>query len=137
METKDYLDLRAVVILIIIVTLLWGFNHPAIKISNQGVWPIFASTLRSVVVLICGLIYCLRRGKRVFHRNVTPSHGVTIQQYSVSRLSAFTFLPPIFWVFIGVLFLREELTNSLMIGLPLVSAGIFLVNWRKRTAPLT
>ena len=296
METKDYLDLKAVVILTI-VTLLWGFNHPAIKISNQGVSPIFASTLRSIVASICGLIYCLRKGEKVFHKDVMLFHGVMvgllfgvefaciyfgllytdaarsvlfvylspfvvaigahfflkgdrltflkilglvlaftgifvvlglrprtakagmyfgdilqiaagvlwgattlyikkfmakkvepintffyqlffsipillvvsiilepkwiykvdpyvvgslfyqsviiafityfvwfklIHEYSVSRLSAFTFLTPIFGVFFGVFFLHEELTVSLMIGLPLVSAGIFLVNWRRR-----
>jgi drug/metabolite transporter (DMT)-like permease len=301
METKDYLDLRAVVILII-VTLLWGFNHPAIKISNQGVSPIFASTLRSIVASICGLIYCLTRREKVFHQGVMLFHGVMvgilfgiefaciyfgllytdaarsvlfvylspfvvaigahfflkgdqltflkslglvlafagifvvfggrprtakpamyygdmlqiaaavlwgattlyikkfmagkvqpintflyqlffsipillivsiilepkwfykidpyvvgslfyqsviiafityfvwfklIHQYSVSRLSAFTFLTPIFGVFFGVFFLNEELTVSLMIGLPLVSAGIFLVNWRSRAVLLT
>jgi drug/metabolite transporter (DMT)-like permease len=296
METKDYLDFKAIVILIIL-TLFWGFNHPAIKISNQGVSPIFASTLRSVIASICGLIWCLRKEEKVFHKDVMLFHGVMvgllfgaefaciyfgllytdaarsvlfvylspfvvaigahfflqgdrltflkslglilafggifvvfggkpktakagmyfgdilqiaaavlwgattlyikkfmaekvqpintffyqlffsipilliasiilepkwfhkvdpyvvislfyqsviiafityfvwfklIHQYSVSRLSAFTFLTPIFGVFFGVFFLREELTVSLMIGLPLVSAGIFLVNWRRK-----
>jgi len=298
METKDYLDLKAVVILII-VTLLWGFNHPAIKISNQGVSPIFASTLRSIVASICGLIYCLRKGEKVFHKDVMLFHGVVvgllfgaefaciyfgllytdaarsvlfvylspfvvaigahfflkgdrltflkilglvlaftgifgvfggrpktakagmyfgdilqiaagvlwgattlyikkfmaekvqpintflyqlffsipillivsiilepkwinkvdpyvvgslfyqsviiafityfvwfklIHKYSVSRLSVFTFFTPIFGVLFGVFLLHEELTVSIRIGLPLVSAGIFLVNWRRRTA---
>ena len=58
-----------------------------------------------------------------------------IHQYSVSRLSAFTFFTPIFGVLSGVLFLGEEFTFSLMVGLPLVSIGIFLVNWRKK-API-
>jgi drug/metabolite transporter (DMT)-like permease len=294
--TKDSLDLKAVVILII-VTLFWGFNHPAIKISNQGVSPIFASTLRSIVASICGLIYCLRKGEKVFHKDIRLFHGVVvgllfgvefaciyfgllytdaarsvlfvylspfvvaigahfflkgdrltflkilglalaftgifvvfggrprtakagmyfgdilqiaagvlwgattlyikkfmarkvepintflyqlffsipillvvsiilepkwiykvdpyvvgslfyqsviiafityfvwfklIHEYSVSRLSAFTFLTPIFGVLFGVFFLHEELTVSLMIGLPLVSTGIFLVNWRRK-----
>ncbi|OGP93148.1 MAG: hypothetical protein A2157_14620 [Deltaproteobacteria bacterium RBG_16_47_11] len=298
METKDYLDLKAVVILIIL-TLFWGFNHPAIKISNQGVSPIFASTLRSIIASICGLIYCLRKQEKVFHKDVMLFHGVVvgllfgaefaciyfgllytdaarsvlfvylspfvvaigahfflkgdrltflkilglalaftgifvvfggrprtakeamyfgdilqitaavlwgattlyikkfmaekvqpintflyqlffsipillivsiileptwihkvdpyvvgslfyqsviiafityfvwfklIHKYSVSRLSVFTFFTPIFGVLFGVFFLREELTVSLMIGLPLVSAGIFLVNWRRRAA---
>jgi len=57
-----------------------------------------------------------------------------IHNYSVSRLSAFTFFTPIFGVLFGILFLHEELTVSLMIGLPMVSMGIFLVNWRKRIA---
>jgi drug/metabolite transporter (DMT)-like permease len=296
METKEYLDLKAVVILIIL-TLFWGFNHPAIKISNQGVSPIFASTLRSIIASICGLIYCLRKEEKIFHKGVMLFHGVMvgllfgaefaciyfgllytdaarsvlfvylspfvvaigahfflkgdrltflrilglvlaftgifvvfggrprtakaamyfgdilqitaavlwgattlyikkfmaekvqpintflyqlffsipillivsiilepkwihkvdpyvvgslfyqsviiafityfvwfklIHKYSVSRLSVFTFFTPIFGVIFGVLFLHEELTVSLMIGLPLVSAGIFLVNWRRK-----
>jgi len=57
-----------------------------------------------------------------------------IHQYSVSRLSAFTFFTPIFGVLSGILFLSEELTVSLMVGLPLVSIGIFLVNWKGRAA---
>jgi drug/metabolite transporter (DMT)-like permease len=57
-----------------------------------------------------------------------------IHSYSVSRLSAFTFFTPIFGVLFSVLFLNEELTVSLMIGLPMVSIGIFLVNWRRRIA---
>jgi drug/metabolite transporter (DMT)-like permease len=55
-----------------------------------------------------------------------------IHGYPVSRLSAFTFLTPIFGVFAGVIFLNEELTGSLMTGLPMVCVGIFLVNWKKR-----
>ena len=298
METKDYLDLKAVVTLILL-TVFWGFNHPAIKISNQGVSPIFASTLRSIIASICGLIYCLRTGEKVFHKGVILFHGVMvgllfgaefaciyfgllytdaarsvlfvylspfvvaigahfflkgdrltflktlglvlaftgifvvfggrpktakaamyfgdilqiaaavlwgattlyikkfmankvepihtflyqlffsipillivslilepkwiykvdpyivgslfyqsviiafityftwfklIHKYSVSRLSVFTFFTPIFGVLFGVFLLHEELTVSLMIGLPLVSAGIFLVNWRRRAA---
>jgi drug/metabolite transporter (DMT)-like permease len=55
-----------------------------------------------------------------------------IHEYSVSRLSAFTFFTPIFGVLFGILFLNEELTLSLMVGLPMVSLGIFFVNWRRR-----
>jgi drug/metabolite transporter (DMT)-like permease len=59
-----------------------------------------------------------------------------IHSYSVSRLSAFTFLTPIFGVLAGVLFLDEELTGSLMTGLPLVCAGIILVNWKRKNVCL-
>jgi drug/metabolite transporter (DMT)-like permease len=52
----------------------------------------------------------------------------------VSRLSAFTFFTPIFGVLFGILFLSEEFTLSLMVGLPMVSLGIFFVNWKRRTA---
>jgi drug/metabolite transporter (DMT)-like permease len=299
-ENKDYLDLKAFVILFII-TLVWGFNHPSIKYTNQGIAPVFASTLRSVIASMCGVIYCLRKKERLFHTDINLAHGVVvgllfgaefaclyfgllytdaarsiifmytspfivavgahfllkgdrlsvlktvglivafagvlmvfqgrpasakptmlfgdilaiigallwaattlyikrfmagnvqpintflyqlvfsipillvvslvleprwvihltpsivgcvffqsvivafityfiwfklIHTYSVSRLSAFTFLTPIFGVLAGVIFLGEEFTGSLMVGLPLVCAGIFLVNWKRRNAGL-
>jgi drug/metabolite transporter (DMT)-like permease len=57
-----------------------------------------------------------------------------IHNYSASRLSAFTFFTPIFGVIFGILVLNEEFTVSLMVGLPMVSLGIFFVNWRRRPA---
>ncbi len=296
MKSKDYLDHKAI-LFIIILTLLWGFNYTAIKYSNKGISPVFASTLRSIIASICGLIYCLKKGERVFHTDIMLFHGFMagllfglefaciyfgmlytdaarsvlfvymspfvvaggahlflkgdrlnflktlglvlafmgiflvfggrpktakptmligdileiaaaflwgattlyikkfmaerihpintflyqlffsipilwivsillepkwiygidfyilaslfyqsvivafmsyfiwfklIHEYSVSRLSAFTFFTPIFGVLFGILFLNEEFTPSLMIGLPLVSMGIFLVNWRRK-----
>ena len=296
MGSKEYLDLKAILFLIIL-TLLWGFNYPAIKYSNQGVSPVFASTLRSIIASICGVVYCVRKGERLFHTDIMLFHGFIvgllfglefaciyfgmlytdaarsvlfvylspfvvaigahfflkgdrlnilktfglviaftgifvvfggrpktakptmligdileimaaffwgattlyikrfmaekvhpintflyqlifsipilfivslifeprwiyridpyivaslfyqsvivafisyfiwfklIHEYSVSRLSAFTFFTPIFGVLFGILFLNEELTVSLMVGLPLVSMGIFFVNWRRR-----
>ncbi|NWF91916.1 MAG: DMT family transporter [Syntrophaceae bacterium] len=298
-ESKDYLDLKAVLTLLVL-TLLWGFNYTAIRYSNQGVSPVFASTLRSLIASLCGVLYCLRKGERLFHKDVRLFHGFVvgllfglefaciyfgmvytdsarsalfiylapfvvaigahfllrgdrltllkivgltiafsgiafvfygkpktakptmwigdlleigaaffwgattlyikrfmaetvhpihtflyqllfsipillvvslilepvwfyrvdryvvasifyqsvivafisyflwfklIHGYSVSRLSAFTFFTPIFGVLFGVLLLSEEFTTSLMIGLPMVSIGIFLVNWRERTTP--
>ena len=296
MESKDYLDSRAVAT-VTIVTLLWGFNFFAIKYSNRGVSPIFASTLRSAFASICGMLYCFRQDEKLFHTDVMLFHGIMvgllfgaefaciylgllytdaarsvlflylspcvvaigahfllkgdrltlpktvglllaftgilvvfrgrpktakatmllgdtlqiaaavlwgattlyikkfmakrvepihtflyqlffsipillilsiileprwiyridasiiasllyqsvviafitylvwfklIHRYSVSRLSAFTFLTPIFGVLFGILLLHEEFTLSLMVGLPMVSMGILLVNWRKR-----
>ena len=298
MESKDYLDLKAIVLLFIL-TLLWGFNYPAIKYSNQGVSPVFASAIRSVIASICGIVYCIRKGEKLFHTDIRLFHGFIvgllfglefaciyfgmlytdaarsvvfvflspfvvavgahfflkgdrltflkglglilafagifivfggrpktakptmfigdlleitagflwgtttlyikkfmaekvhpihtflyqlffsipilfvvslilepkwiyridssivlsllyqsfivafisyfvwfklIHEYSVSRLSAFTFFTPIFGVLFGILFLSEEFTLSLMVSLPMVSLGIFFVNWRRRTA---
>jgi len=296
-KSKDDLDLKAVVILVIL-TLLWGLNHAAIKYSNQGISPVFASTLRSVIATLCGVIYCLWKREQLFHTDIRLFHGfivgllfglemaciyfgllytdaarsvvfvylspfivavgahfvlkgdrlnlpkvaglilaflgiVTvfggrpqtakttmvsgdlleivaaffwgattlyikkfmaekvhpintflyqlffsipilllvslileprwiyridatiaasliyqsfivafvsffvwfqlIHEYSVSRLSAFTFFTPIFGVLFGILLLKEEFTLSLMVGLPMVCLGIFFVNWRRRT----
>lgn len=294
-ESKEHLDRKAIMA-ITILTLLWGFNYTAVKFSNQGISPVFASALRSLIASVCGVIYCVRKGEKLFHTDIMLFHGVMvgvlfglefaciyfgmlytdaarsvifvylspfvvavgahlflkgdrltflkvvglvlafagilvvfggrpktaketmfigdilqiaaaflwgattlyikrfmaekvhpihtflyqllfsipllfivsmllepkwiyridpyiaaslfyqsvivafisyfvwfklIHEYSVSRLSAFTFFTPIFGVLFGILFLNEELTVSLMVGLPLVSMGIFFVNWRK------
>lgn len=299
-ESKDYLDVKAF-ILLLVITLVWGFNHPSIKYANQGIAPVFASTLRSLIAAMCGVIYCLWKKERIFHTDINLLHGVVvgllfgsdfaclyfgllytdaarsiiflytapfivaagahfvlkgdrltllktlglvvafmgvllvfqgrpaaakptmfigdileiaaacfwaattlyikrfmtstvqpihtllyqlvfsipillavslvleprwiialnpsivvcilfqsvivafvtylvwfrlIHGYSVSRLSAFTFLTPIFGVLAGVIFLDEELTRSLMMGLPMVCAGIFLVNWKRKNVGL-
>jgi drug/metabolite transporter (DMT)-like permease len=51
-----------------------------------------------------------------------------VHSYPVSRLSAFTFLTPVFATLAGVLLLGEPLTLRLIISLTLVSIGIFIVN---------
>jgi drug/metabolite transporter (DMT)-like permease len=153
METKTYLDLKAVVVLVI-VTLLWGFNHPAIKISNQGVSPIFASALRSIIASICGLIYCLRKGEKVFHKDVMLFHGVMVGLMfgvefaciyfgllytDAARSVLFVYLSP-FVVAIGAhFFLKgDRLTFLKMLGLILAFTGIFVVfGGRPRTAKAT
>ena len=65
-------------ITIAILTLLWGLNHTAIKYSTQGVSPIFASALRSIIASICGIIYCLRKGERIFHTDIMLFHGFIV-----------------------------------------------------------
>jgi drug/metabolite transporter (DMT)-like permease len=297
-ESKEYLDLKAILIMVVL-TSIWGFNYIAVKFSNQGMAPIFTSAIRSVIASACGVILCLWRGERLFHTGIMLFHGfmvgllfggefaciyfgllytdvarsvvlvymspfVTaigahfflkgdrltvlksvglglaflgivfvfggkpksaketmvvgdvlqllaavfwgattvyikrfmagkvevihtflyqlifsipilfavsfiletrwimridtmilaslfyqsfiqgflslmvwfrlIHGYSVSRLSAFTFFTPIFGTLFGVLLLGEEFTFSLMVGLPLVCAGIFLVNWKRASA---
>ena len=51
-----------------------------------------------------------------------------IQRYSASRLSAFTFLTPIFGVLAGHLVLDEPLTPAFAAAVALVAAGLVLVN---------
>ena len=53
-----------------------------------------------------------------------------VHSYPVSRLSAFTFLTPVFATLAGVLLLGEPLTLRLIISLILVSIGIYIVNRR-------
>ncbi len=54
-----------------------------------------------------------------------------IVRYSASRLSAFTFLTPLFGVAAGHLVLHEPLTPAFAAALALVAAGLILVNRAK------
>ena len=58
-----------------------------------------------------------------------------VHSYPVSRLSAFTFLTPVFATLAGVFLLKESLTFRLVLSLLLVSIGIYVVNkeWRPST----
>ncbi|MCP4668684.1 MAG: DMT family transporter [Deltaproteobacteria bacterium] len=51
-----------------------------------------------------------------------------VHAYPVSRLSAFTFLTPVFATMAGVLLLHEPLSLRVMLSLVLVSLGIYVVN---------
>ena len=51
-----------------------------------------------------------------------------VHSYPVSRLSAFTFLTPVFATIAGVFLLQESLTPRLILSLFLVSLGIYAVN---------
>ena len=129
MESQDYLDPKAVVILII-VTLLWGLNYSAIKYSNQGVSPVFASTLRSIIASMCGLIYCYREKKKLFHTDMRLFHGfmvgllfgvefaciyIGLLYTDAARSMLFVYMSP-FIVAIGAhIFLKGDRLNSLKI----------------------
>jgi drug/metabolite transporter (DMT)-like permease len=153
MESKDHLDLKAMLVLLIL-TLLWGFNYPAIKYSNQGVSPVFASALRSMIASLCGVIYCIQKGERLFHTDIRLFHGFMVgllfglefaciyfgMLYTdAARSVVFVFLSP-FVVAVGAhYFLKgDRLTFPKVLGLILAFAGIFIVfGGRPRTAKAT
>ncbi|MBU0989533.1 MAG: EamA family transporter [Pseudomonadota bacterium] len=53
-----------------------------------------------------------------------------VHAYPVSRLSAFTFLTPLFATLSGAVLLNEPLTLKLSFSLILVSLGIYVVNMK-------
>jgi len=141
-QGKQFLDLKGIVT-IIIVTLIWAFNYTAVKYSNQGISPIFACTLRSIVASICGVIYCMRRGEKLFHTDIMLFHGFIVGLLfglefaciyfgllytDAGRSVVFVYLSP-FVVTIGAhFFLRgDRLTFLKVLGLVLAFAGIFFV----------
>jgi len=153
MESKDYLDIKAIIILLIL-TLLWGFNYPAIKYSNQGISPVFASTLRSIIASIFGVIYCIKKKERLFHTDIMLFHGFIVgllfglefaciyfgMLYTdATRSIIFVYLSP-FVVAVGAhFFLRgDRLTLLKILGLVMAFTGIFMVfGGRPKTAKTT
>jgi drug/metabolite transporter (DMT)-like permease len=142
MESKDYLDLKAIIFLIILA-LLWGFNYSAIKYSNQGISPVFASTLRSIIASICGIIYCIKKRERLFHTDIMLFHGCMVgilfglefaciyfgMLYTdAARSVLFVYLSP-FVVAVGAhFFLKgDRLTFLKTLGLLLAFTGIVVV----------
>ncbi len=141
-KSKEHLDSKAI-IAITILTLLWGFHYTTIKISNQGISPVFASALRSIIASVCGVIYCIRKGEKLFHTDIMLFHGLMVgllfglefaclyfgMLYTdAGRSVIFVYLSP-FVVAVGAhLFLKgDRLTFLKVLGLVLAFAGMFLV----------
>jgi drug/metabolite transporter (DMT)-like permease len=62
---------------------------------------------------------------------------VLVKAYSASKLSAFTFITPLFGVVASYLILHETLTPVFGVAALLVIAGLFLVNRPSAAVPLT
>ena len=139
---KDYLDFRAVLIMLILNS-LWGFNYIAVKYSIQGLSPIFTSALRSIIASICGIIYCVGRREKLFHTDIRLFHGfivgllfgvefaciyVGLLYTDATRSIIFVNTSP-FIVAVGAHFLLkgDRLTITKMAGLVLAFAGVFIV----------
>ena len=141
-ESRSELTPYAVVV-ISVLALLWGFNYPVIKISNQGVSPVFASALRSAVASVCGIIYCLATGQQLFHRGIMLFHGFMVGLLfglefaciyfgllytDAARSVVFVYLAP-FVVAVGAhFFLKgDRLTFLKTVGLCLAFLGVVIV----------
>ena len=153
MESKEYLDSQAI-FAILILTLLWGLNYTVIKYSNQGISPVFASALRSIIASICGIIYCVKKREKLFHTDIMLFHGFMVgllfglefaciyfgMLYTdAARSVIFVYLSP-FVVAVGAhFFLKgDRLTFLKILGLLLAFTGIVFVFYgRPKTAKAT
>ncbi|MBW6484637.1 MAG: DMT family transporter [Syntrophobacterales bacterium] len=146
MENKEYLDLKAIAILLAL-TLLWGLNYPVIKYTNQGISPVFSSAIRSVIASLFGIAYCIRKKETLFHTDIRLFHGFMVgllfglefacvyfgMLYTDAvRSVLFVYLSP-FVVAAGAHFLLkgDRLTFLKTAGLLLAFAGVFAVFWGK------
>ena len=60
LEVGDKLDARAIILLTVLCS-IWGLNAVAIKISNEGIAPLFGAGLRSVIATVCLMVWMSRK----------------------------------------------------------------------------
>jgi len=142
---KDHLDLKGFLILVLL-TLLWGCNYPAVKISNLGFSPIFNAFLRSSIASVLGILYCLAIKEPLFHRDKRLFHGFVVGMlfglefvciylgmfYTDAARAVILVNTSPFIVALGAyLFLRERLGLFKIMGLVLAFIGVYLVFYGK------
>jgi drug/metabolite transporter (DMT)-like permease len=138
---KEHLDLRGFLVLVVL-TMLWGLNYPAMKIANLGFSPIFNAFLRSFIASSIGVTYCLSIRQPLFHRDIRLFHGFMVgllfgvefvciylgMRYTDAARAAILINCSPFVVVVGAyLFLGEKLTVTKILGLLLAFAGLYLV----------
>jgi drug/metabolite transporter (DMT)-like permease len=126
----------------VLLCLSWGLNHVAVKVTNEGLQPVFQAGLRSLAG--CGIVYlwCRFRGIDLFRRDGTLPGGllagalfgvefiliyVALDYTTVSRGIVFLYTMP-FIVALGahVLIPGERLTPLRWFGLLAAFAGVAL-----------
>lgn len=141
MNQKDYIDFKAF-LMMVLLTLLWGLNYSAIKVSNLGFSPIFNSLLRSCIASFFGILYCIRIGRPLFHRDFRLFHGFVIgflfgaefvciylgMLYTdSSRAGIFINFSPFVVAILAHILLKEKLGLQKLIGLILAFLGVYFV----------
>ena len=126
-----------------LLCLLWGAQSVSIKFSNQGVPPLMAAALRSLVAGVLVWSYARMKGRRVAFPRGQSGHALMIGLLfgleflflywslvftPVSRSLIFLYTNP-FWVALGAHFLLKEdpLTPAKLLGLLLAFAGVAAV----------
>jgi drug/metabolite transporter (DMT)-like permease len=139
--TKDHVDIPGF-LLILTLTLLWGINYFAIKVSNAGLSPVFTSFVRSVIASALGAGYCLLARQPLFHRDIRLLHGLVVGLLfgveficiylgmfytNAARAAVLVYVAP-FVVAVGAhFFLGEKLSFIKIMSLVLAFLGVILV----------
>jgi drug/metabolite transporter (DMT)-like permease len=131
------------VVLLVLLCLLWGGNMVSIKVSNQGIPPILAATLRSIVAAFLLGFYAWFNRSSVWLGTGDLKHGAAIgglfgveflllyygiDLTNASRAVIFLYTQPL-WTALGAHFFlsAERLSVSKTIGLVLSFAGLVTV----------
>lgn len=128
---------------LVLVCVIWGGNTVSIKFSNQGIPPLMAATLRSLIsgVLVCALAMWNDKpilfplGKRRHAIVIGVLFGLDffflywgISFTSASRATIFLYSHP-FWVILGAHFVlrQDRLSFVKVLGMILAFSGLLIV----------
>ncbi len=131
------------VMLLVLISVVWGGNMVSIKIGNQGISPMLAAVVRSLIASFLVLMYAKILGRRAFLAARDVKHGLILGTLfgldflflywgpvftDASRAIIFLYTQPL-WTAIGAhLFLPEDrLTLMKTGGICLSLAGMILV----------
>jgi drug/metabolite transporter (DMT)-like permease len=130
-------------LLLVVVSFLWGGNIVSIKISNEGIPPLLAATVRSLMAAAIVWAYARTRAEDALMHGSDFKHGLVLgllfaadfvllylgpSYTDASRAVIFLYIQP-FLVAVGAHFLipGDALTASKAIGLALAFAGLVAV----------
>ncbi|HKK98867.1 MAG TPA: DMT family transporter [Desulfotignum sp.] len=130
-------------LLLLLVCAIWGGNAVSIKFSNQGIPPLLAATIRSVVSGCLVLLWAKFKGHGVLFPKGARWHGLmigllfgldflflywSVSFTTASRATIFLYSHP-FWVALGAHFIldQDRLHPGKAAGLILAFVGLWLV----------
>lgn len=140
-HTEEGIPLNGM-LLLVLVSFLWGGNLVSIKISNPGIPPVLAATFRSVVASFLLWLYARSKGEDVFLRGQDLKHGIAIGilfaldfiflylgavYTDASRAIIFLYTHPL-WLAVGAHFLLTDDRLTPMKGLGMVLAFFGLLS---------
>jgi drug/metabolite transporter (DMT)-like permease len=140
----------AAVLTMLGLTLSWGLNGVAAKLSNVGYDPVFLTVVRSLIGGLLVFLWCWFRGIRLFERDGSLWLGLVagvlfalefllifagLDHTTVARSALLVNTMP-FWVLLGAHFmLGEHMSARKWIGLLLAFAGLVVVFSDKLSLP--
>lgn len=129
-------------LVMLLLTLCWGLNHVAVKVSNTGFNPIFMLVARSLLGGLMVYMWCLYRRIPVFQKDGTLIGGILAGllfslefgllyvglDYTTAARGVLMINTMPFFMLLGAHFLLgERMTPGRFLGLALAFAGVVLV----------
>ena len=148
-ERRDAVDTLAVA-LMICLTLSWGLNGVAAKLSNTGYSPVFLAMVRSALGGLLVFLWCHWRGIRLFEHDGTLWVGalagvlfglefllifIGLDYTSVARSALLVNTMPFWTLLAGHFLLGEKISGRKIGGLVLAFGGLTLIFSDKLSLP--